>query len=36
MPHPERSSDAILGLSDGKGVFVSMLKYLETRHGKDQ
>jgi len=36
MPHPERSSDAVLGLSDGKGVFVSMLKYLEVKHGKDQ
>ncbi len=29
MPHPERSSDNVLGLSDGKGVFISMLKYLE-------
>ncbi len=36
MPHPERSSDAVLGLSDGKGVFVSMLKHLEAKHGSDQ
>jgi len=36
MPHPERSSDAVLGLSDGQGVFSSMLKYFETKHGSDQ
>ncbi|MCF7807230.1 MAG: phosphoribosylformylglycinamidine synthase subunit PurQ [Candidatus Marinimicrobia bacterium] len=29
MPHPERSADSVLGLSAGKGVFVSMLKHLE-------
>ena len=29
MPHPERSSDKDLLLSEGKGVFVSMLKHLE-------
>ena len=33
MPHPERSADKVLGLSDGKGVFVSMLKHLETTQG---
>jgi phosphoribosylformylglycinamidine synthase subunit PurQ / glutaminase len=33
MPHPERSSDSVLGLSDGKGVFVSMLKHLEATQG---
>jgi len=33
MPHPERSADEVLGLKDGKGVFVSMLKHLEARHG---
>lgn len=33
MPHPERSADVVLGLSDGKGVFVSMLKHLEAKHG---
>ena len=31
MPHPERSADSALGLSDGKGVFVSMLKHLESK-----
>ena len=31
MPHPERSADSILGLSAGKAVFTSMLKYLEAR-----
>ncbi len=35
MPHPERSSDITLGLSDGKGVFVSMLRHLEAQHGQD-
>lgn len=33
MPHPERSSDIILGLSDGKNLFTSMLKHLEAKHG---
>ncbi len=33
MPHPERSADRVLGLKDGKGVFVSMLKHLEMKHG---
>ncbi len=33
MPHPERSADKVLGLSDGKGVFVSMLKHLEATQG---
>lgn len=33
MPHPERSADSVLGLSDGKGVFVSMLKHLEAIQG---
>jgi len=32
MPHPERSSDKVLGLSDGKAVFVSMLRHLEAKH----
>ena len=36
MPHPERSSDTVLGLGDGKGVFISMLKHLEVKHGLDQ
>jgi phosphoribosylformylglycinamidine (FGAM) synthase-like enzyme len=31
MLHPERSAEAILGSEDGRGVFVSMLKYLEGR-----
>ncbi|MCF7824901.1 MAG: phosphoribosylformylglycinamidine synthase subunit PurQ [Candidatus Marinimicrobia bacterium] len=30
MPHPERSSDSVLGLSAGKGVFVSMIKHIQT------
>ena len=30
MPHPERSADSVLGLSDGRGVFASMMKHLET------
>ncbi len=33
MPHPERSADIVLGLNEGKGVFVSMLKHLEANHG---
>lgn len=32
MPHPERSADAVLGLSAGKGVFISMLKHLQAVH----
>ncbi|MBT4034692.1 MAG: phosphoribosylformylglycinamidine synthase subunit PurQ [Candidatus Marinimicrobia bacterium] len=32
MPHPERSADGVLGLSDGKGVFVSMLNHLEAQN----
>jgi len=29
MPHPERSADSVLGLSEGKKVFVSMIKHIE-------
>jgi len=29
MPHPERSADRVLGLSDGKGVFISMIKHIK-------
>lgn len=36
MPHPERSSDEVLRMTEGKGVFVSMLKHLEMKHGSDQ
>jgi phosphoribosylformylglycinamidine synthase I len=32
MPHPERSADEVLGLSDGKKVFTSMLKHLSAIH----
>lgn len=31
MPHPERSSEAILGSEDGLGIFTSMLHFLEGR-----
>lgn len=34
MPHPERSSEAILGSEDGRGIFVSMLQYLEGRRAR--
>ncbi|MDK2924248.1 MAG: phosphoribosylformylglycinamidine synthase subunit PurQ / glutaminase [Bacillota bacterium] len=34
MPHPERASEAILGSEDGRGIFISMLRYLERRRGK--
>ncbi|MDD3977296.1 phosphoribosylformylglycinamidine synthase I [Methanomicrobium antiquum] len=30
MPHPERASEDILGSSDGKKIFDSMIKYLES------
>lgn len=31
MPHPERSSEAILGSEDGRGILTSMLQYLQRR-----
>ncbi|MDI3538720.1 MAG: phosphoribosylformylglycinamidine synthase subunit PurQ / glutaminase [Bacillota bacterium] len=34
MPHPERASEAILGSEDGRGIFISILRYLERRRGK--
>lgn len=34
MPHPERASEAILGSEDGRGIFTSMLQYLERRRGR--
>ncbi|HHY93233.1 MAG TPA: phosphoribosylformylglycinamidine synthase subunit PurQ [Firmicutes bacterium] len=34
MPHPERSSEAILGSEDGRGIFMSMLQYLEGRRAR--
>ncbi|MDK2854935.1 MAG: phosphoribosylformylglycinamidine synthase subunit PurQ / glutaminase [Bacillota bacterium] len=34
MPHPERASEAILGSEDGRGIFTSMLRYLERRRGR--
>ncbi|ACM60548.1 phosphoribosylformylglycinamidine synthase [Caldicellulosiruptor bescii] len=31
MPHPERSSERILGCEDGKRVFLSIVNYLKSR-----
>lgn len=31
MPHPERSSERILGYEDGKRVFLSIVNYLKSR-----
>lgn len=31
MPHPERSSEKILGCEDGKRVFLSIVNYLKSR-----
>jgi len=31
MPHPERCSEALLGNEDGRGVFVSVARWLEGR-----
>lgn len=31
MPHPERSSEGILGCEDGKRVFLSIVNYLKSR-----
>lgn len=31
MPHPERASEDVLGSSDGKKIFDSMIKYLDSR-----
>ena len=31
MPHPERAAEDVLGSSDGKKVFDSMIKYLESK-----
>ncbi|MDD3406641.1 MAG: phosphoribosylformylglycinamidine synthase subunit PurQ [Methanomicrobium sp.] len=31
MPHPERASEEILGSSDGKKIFDSMIKHLESK-----
>ncbi|BCV24465.1 phosphoribosylformylglycinamidine synthase subunit PurQ [Gelria sp. Kuro-4] len=34
MPHPERSSEAILGSEDGRGILTSMLQYLQRRRAR--
>jgi phosphoribosylformylglycinamidine synthase len=31
MPHPERSSEQILGSADGKRIFESMIQYIERK-----
>ena len=36
MPHPERASENVLGVDDGRLVFESMLRYLETKAGVNQ
>ena len=30
MPHPERASEGVLGSEDGKKIFLSMIRYIET------
>ena len=30
MPHPERATEAILGSTDGLGIFTSLVKHLST------
>ena len=32
MPHPDRSSEALLGSSDGFGIFMSLIRALEPAH----
>ena len=34
MPHPERSSEAILGSEDGRGILTSMFQYLQRRRAR--
>ena len=34
MPHPERASEGLLGSADGRLIFESLVKWLETRHAK--
>ncbi len=36
MPHPERASENVLGVDDGRLVFESMLRYLEAKVGVNQ
>jgi phosphoribosylformylglycinamidine synthase len=36
MPHPERASENVLGLDDGRLVFESMLRHLEAKTGVGQ
>ena len=36
MPHPERASENVLGVDDGRLVFESMLRYLEAKVGANQ
>ena len=31
MPHPERASEALLGSTDGKIIFESIIDYIENR-----
>ena len=36
MPHPERASENVLGVDDGRRVFESMLRHLEAKTGVGQ
>ena len=36
MPHPERASELCLGSEDGKGIFVSLLKAVESKNPRIQ
>ena len=36
MPHPERASENVLGVDDGRLVFESMLRHLEAKVGVNQ
>ena len=36
MPHPERASENVLGVDDGRLLFESMLRYLEAKVGVNQ